>query len=186
MAGIRGSSLVSIKTWIAEQLGEGYEKFIESLRKPVRETLTEAQPWEWYSPRYLNEIYRAVSEKLSNENGSLRVLDNLGQFLGEDDLANARNRADTCLPVSRVMQLLPVLWSRYRDCGELEVSTVDEGNGIAEVTLVQCAGGEMHTEVVSAWIETVAGSMCECKVSAQGKLYPYPDGGTYYWKVSWQ
>jgi hypothetical protein len=39
--------------------------------------------------------------------------------------------------------------------------------------------------VVRAWIETVAGSMCECKVSVKGKLYPDGDGGTYYWKVSW-
>jgi len=181
MADIRGQSFITINNWLKQNLGDGYNRFISGLRPPVAKVISRTQEWEWYPSQYLAEIYTHITSNMGNIHGNLKPLSDLGKFLAELDLEQS-SQVTHCFPMDCIMERLPRLWQRFRSCGQLEVTSVDEEKKFAEIMLADCIAGPMHTEVTRAWIETAVGSMCECKITVNGQSYPED---AYYWKISW-
>ncbi len=187
MSEIKGNSLVAINNWLVEHLKGKYFEFLSRMREPVARTLTDTRGWAWYPVAYLVEIYNKISEELGNDNGCKQVLDELGRYIAEADLANLSKDDCRFLPMPRVLARLPGLWSRCKNCGQLEVLKVDPKSGTAELVLTGCGGGPMHQEVVRAWLEKVMGLIGNCKLNLEGMSYPWEAGDeVYYWRVDWK
>lgn len=186
MANIRGNSFVAIHSWIAKQLeGLDYRRFMTHMRPPVARSLSEAEGWAWYPLEYLTEIYEVITARLGHGNG--KVLGDLGEFIADSDMGGAPTSKTGLLPVPRVLARLPYMWSRYRDCGEFHVLSIDEKMMHAVLTLTGYEGGEMHCIVTRTWMEKVAELMSGHKVTVLERSCRWKEGGeACYWEITWE
>ncbi len=185
MAEIRGNAFVAISEWLVKRLKEdGYQRFLSEMRPPVAQVLSQREVWSWYPLEYLSEVYESIQSILGNGNG--KVLGELGEFVAVTDLGGAPKTKLGLLPLPRVIARFPYLWSRYKDCGEMEVVNIDEAGKKAELKLKDYGGDETHCNVTTAWLEKVSYLLSGVKVTAQETLCRWIKGGdACKWELSW-
>ncbi|MBN2379431.1 hypothetical protein JXM67_06475 [candidate division WOR-3 bacterium] len=186
MANIRGNTFVALNEWMVKTLNqERYGKFMAKMRSPVARSLSRPEGWAWYPLEYLTEIYESIVEYLGN--GKPAPLEDIGKFLADIDLAGGPKSKAALLPISRVLPRLSFLWSRYKDCGDLDVELIDEDRRKALVTISGYDGNEMHCRVNGSWIGMVCKLMSGKDVVVKETTCRWKVGGnSCAWEVSWE
>ncbi|MBD3286342.1 hypothetical protein GF338_08390, partial [candidate division WOR-3 bacterium] len=169
MASIRGATFSAINNWVNDKLNDlDYRRFLKGMRTPVARTLTKGEVWTWYPLEYLTEIYEYISAEVNHDQGS--TLDEIGDFLANTDLAGGPKSKEALLPMPRVIPRLPGLWSRCRDCGELNVDIIDAGNKESTISLSDYDGSALHCKVNRAWLRQAGILLSGKKVSVREVL----------------
>lgn len=186
MASVRGSAFVAINRWLSERLKRGgYQGFLSEMRRPVARVLSEGDVWSWYPVEYLTEIYEGIAAHLGNGNG--KVLENLGGAIADVELGGAPKTRLVLLPMPRVVARIPHLWSRFKDCGEFKVLSVDEGLKQAVLAISGYEGGPLHCFVTRTWLERVCGLLSSSRIKVRERSCRWKEGGdSCYWEVNWE
>jgi len=186
VASVRGSAFVAINRWLSERLKrEGYRSFLSEMRTPVARVLSEGDVWSWYPVEYLTEVYEGIAAHLGNGNG--KVLENLGGAIADAELGGAPKTRLALLPMPRVVARIPYLWSRYKDCGEFKVLSVDERLKQAVLVISGYDGGPLHCFVTRTWLERVCGLLSGSKIKVRERSCRWSQGGdACHWEVTWE
>jgi len=185
LANVRGNSFITINQWLDEKLEDGYKRFISQMRPPVARVLSQGEGWSWYPLEYLTEVYESIAEHLGGGNG--KVLEDLGEALADADVGGAPKTRLALLPMPRVAARVPHLWSRFKDCGEFKVLSVDEKAKHAVLVLFDYEGGKLHCYVIRSWLEKICELLSGVKVKVKEKSCRWKEGGDgCYWEVTWK
>jgi len=187
LANVRGSAFVAINQWLSERLkSEGYRSFLSRMRPPVARVLSKGEGWSWYPLEYLSEVYEGIAAHLGNGNG--KVLENLGSAIADAELGGAPRSRLALIPMPRVVARIPYLWSRFKDCGEFKVLSVDERLRQAVLVISGYEGGSsLHCFVTRTWLQRVCGLLSGCKIRVRECSCRWKEGGEgCCWELSWE